>query len=99
MLHGVPTGETIERLTAIPGRGAGTDAERRAALWLERDLRERGHARVDGHVLGPARVGVAGGAGGAARRGRERRLRRVAARRADRRRARRGVPGARGRRA
>ena len=43
MLHGVPTGETIERLTAIPGRGAGTDAERRAALWLERDLRERGH--------------------------------------------------------
>jgi len=43
MLHGVPTGETIERLTAIAGRGGGTDAERRAALWLERDLRERGH--------------------------------------------------------
>ena len=43
MLHGVPTGETIERLTATGGRGGGTDAERRAALWLERDLRERGH--------------------------------------------------------
>ncbi|HET8952771.1 MAG TPA: hypothetical protein VFN44_19775, partial [Solirubrobacteraceae bacterium] len=37
------TGETIERLTAIGGRGGGTDAERRAAVWLERDLRERGH--------------------------------------------------------
>ena len=44
MLHGVPTGETIERLAAIPGRGAGTDAERRAAVWLERDLAGRGHA-------------------------------------------------------
>ena len=43
MLHGVPTGETIERLTAIGGRGAGTDAERRAALVLARDLAERGH--------------------------------------------------------
>jgi hypothetical protein len=43
MLHGVHTGETIERLTAIGGRGGGTDAERRAAVWLERDLRERGH--------------------------------------------------------
>ena len=43
MLHGVRTRETIERLTAIPGRGAGTDAERRAALALERDLAERGH--------------------------------------------------------
>jgi hypothetical protein len=43
MLHGVHIGDTIERLTAIPGRGAGTDAERRAAVGLEGDLRERGH--------------------------------------------------------
>ena len=43
MLQGVPARETIERLAAIPGRGAGTDAERRAALALERDLAERGH--------------------------------------------------------
>ena len=55
MLHGVPTGETIERLTAIPGRGAGTDAERRAALALERDLAERGHrAWIDTYWLRPA---------------------------------------------
>ncbi len=33
----------IERLCSIPGRGAGTDAERRAAVWLEGDLRARGH--------------------------------------------------------
>src|SRR4051794_8815356 len=45
MLHEVPTaGETTQRLAAIPGRGAGTDAERRAALWLERDLASRGNA-------------------------------------------------------
>jgi hypothetical protein len=45
MLHTVPTaGETIQRLAAIPGRGAGTDAERRAAAWLEHDLSERGNA-------------------------------------------------------
>jgi hypothetical protein len=44
MLHGVSPEERIERLTAIAGRGAGTDAERRAAVWLERDLDERGHA-------------------------------------------------------
>src|SRR5829696_1877272 len=44
MLQGVPTGETIERLAAIPGRGAGTDAERRTAVWLERELAGRGHA-------------------------------------------------------
>ena len=43
MLHGVPIGETIRRLAAIPGRGGGTDAERRAAAWVERDQRERGH--------------------------------------------------------
>ena len=58
MLHGVPTGETIERLTAIPGRGAGTDAERRAALTLERDLAGRGHrAWIDIHWLRPAWAG------------------------------------------
>jgi hypothetical protein len=43
MLDGVPPGETIERLARIPGRGAGTDAERRAAVWLERELAARGH--------------------------------------------------------
>ena len=43
MLHGVRTWETIERLAAIRGRGAATDAERRAAIALERDLAERGH--------------------------------------------------------
>ena len=43
MLQGVHVGETIERLAAIGGRGGGTDAERRAAVWLERHLRERGH--------------------------------------------------------
>jgi hypothetical protein len=54
MLHRVPTGETIERLTAIPGRGAGTDAERRAALALERDLAERGQrAWIDTYWLRP----------------------------------------------
>src|SRR5215213_9163227 len=35
--------ETIERLAAIQGRGAGTDAERRAAVWLARDVAGRGH--------------------------------------------------------
>ena len=45
MLQAVPTAaETIERLTAIPARGAGTDAERRAAVWLEHDLTSRGNA-------------------------------------------------------
>src|SRR5690349_19303479 len=45
MLHEVPTAaETTQRLTAIPARGAGTDAERRAAVWLERDLSARGNA-------------------------------------------------------
>jgi hypothetical protein len=45
MLHVVsPADETTEGLAAIPGRGAGTDAERRAAVWLERDLAARGQA-------------------------------------------------------
>ncbi len=35
--------ETIESLEAFPGRGAGTDAERRAAVWLSRAL-DRTHA-------------------------------------------------------
>jgi hypothetical protein len=33
----------VEGLSAIPGRGACTDAERRAALWLHDELRSRGH--------------------------------------------------------
>jgi hypothetical protein len=31
--------DTIDGLASFPGRGAGTDAERRAALWLARQLR------------------------------------------------------------
>jgi hypothetical protein len=34
------TEEMIEGLTGFPGRGAGTDAERRAAVWLAAELRE-----------------------------------------------------------
>jgi hypothetical protein len=33
----------VEGLSAISGRGACTDAERRAALWLHDELRSRGH--------------------------------------------------------
>jgi hypothetical protein len=33
----------VDGLSAIPGRGACTDAERRAALWLHDELRWRGH--------------------------------------------------------
>jgi hypothetical protein len=33
----------VEGLCAISGRGACTDAERRAALWLHDELRSRGH--------------------------------------------------------
>ena len=35
-------GQTIARLAAFTGRGPGTDAERRAALWLAAQLREAG---------------------------------------------------------
>jgi hypothetical protein len=35
-------GQTIARLAAFSGRGPGTDAERRAALWLAAQLRESG---------------------------------------------------------
>ena len=65
MLHGVPTGETIERLTAIPGRGAGTDAERRAALRARaRPRRARPRARgSDTYWVRPG-VGLARRAGG-----------------------------------
>jgi hypothetical protein len=35
--------EASARLLAVDGRGACTDAERRAAAWLEDDLYERGH--------------------------------------------------------
>jgi hypothetical protein len=30
--------EIVEGLAAVPGRGAGTDAERRAAAWLASEL-------------------------------------------------------------
>ena len=54
MLHGVHLGQTIEDLAAIPGRGAGTDAERRAAVRLERDVAARGHrVWTDTHWLRP----------------------------------------------
>ena len=33
--------DVVDALTAIPARGACTDAERRAALWLHDDLRRR----------------------------------------------------------
>jgi len=35
--------EVIERMGATPGRGAGTDAERRVAVWLRDGLRIEGH--------------------------------------------------------
>ncbi|MEA2125670.1 MAG: hypothetical protein QOI80_2452, partial [Solirubrobacteraceae bacterium] len=35
--------DVVEALTGIPDRGACTDAERRAALWLHGDLRKRGY--------------------------------------------------------
>lgn len=35
--------DVVEALTAIEDRGACTDAERRAALWLHDELRARGH--------------------------------------------------------
>ncbi len=35
--------EVIERMAATPGRGAGTDAERRVAVWLADGLRAEGH--------------------------------------------------------
>src|SRR4051812_19574615 len=44
MLQGVHVGETIDHLAAIPGRGAGTNAERRAAAWLAAGVAGRGHA-------------------------------------------------------
>ena len=54
MLHGVQLGQIIERVAAIAGRGAGTDAERRAAVLLASDVAERGHAVwTDTHWLRP----------------------------------------------
>lgn len=38
----MPAAETIAGLAAFAGRGAGTDAERRAASWLAEELRESG---------------------------------------------------------
>jgi hypothetical protein len=44
----------IDRLCAIAGRGAATDAERRAAALIAGDLTERGHeAELDTHWLRP----------------------------------------------
>ena len=34
--------ETVRALTGFAGRGPCTDAERRAALWLARELRDGG---------------------------------------------------------
>lgn len=64
MLHGVHVGEVIERLGAIHGRGAGTDAERRAAVWLAGLLDADGHAAsIETHWVRPAwAVAVAFGA-------------------------------------
>ena len=46
--------DVIARLCAHPGRGACTDAERRAAGWLRDELRARGHdARVETHWVRP----------------------------------------------
>jgi len=54
MLHGVQLGHIIERVASIGGRGAGTDAERRAAVLLAADVRERGHpVWTDTHWLRP----------------------------------------------
>src|SRR4051794_14971052 len=54
MLHGVHLAQTIARLAGIPARGAGTDAERRAAIWLADDVAERGHAVwTDTHWVRP----------------------------------------------
>jgi len=54
MLHGVHLGEIIGRLCSFGGRGACTDAERRAAVWLADDLAARGHdAWVETHWLRP----------------------------------------------
>ena len=54
MLHEVQPGQIIERVAAIPGRGAGTDAERRAAVLLAADVAERGHpVWTDTHWLRP----------------------------------------------
>ena len=54
MLHGVQLGQIIERVASIDGRGAGTDAERRAAVLLAADVGERGHpVWTDTHWLRP----------------------------------------------
>ena len=44
----------LDSLCAIPRRGAATDAERRAAVWLTEDLQQRGHeASLDTYWLRP----------------------------------------------
>jgi hypothetical protein len=49
----------VDGLCAISGRGACTDAERRAALWLHDELRSRGHeAWVETRWVRPQRYGT-----------------------------------------
>jgi hypothetical protein len=50
----------VEALCSVPGRGACTDAERRAALWLHDELRSRGHeAWVETRWVRPQRYATA----------------------------------------
>ena len=49
----------VHGLCTVPGRGACTDAERRAAMWLHDELRERGHeAWVETRWVRPQRTAV-----------------------------------------
>ncbi len=49
----------VHGLCTSPGRGACTDAERRAAMWLHDELRERGHeAWVETRWVRPQRAAV-----------------------------------------
>ena len=66
----VEPADVIARLCAFPSRGACTDAERRAAVWMRDELRARGHdARVETHWVRPhwapalALAALLGGAG------------------------------------
>lgn len=47
--------EVIARLSAVPGRGPGTDAERRAARWLQDEIRSTGReAELETHWVRPS---------------------------------------------
>ena len=50
--------ETITALAAFEGRGPGTDAERRAAQWLARELVRQPPASPDRDVLVPSELGA-----------------------------------------